>query len=59
MTLTGSLPAEKRDAVLPFLQGEFAKLGLASHAIGHVALLRQEDNNARFVVLRHAALRRP
>ncbi len=30
MTLTGSLPAEKREAVLPFLQGEFAKLGLAS-----------------------------
>jgi putative phosphonate metabolism protein len=57
MTLTGSLPAAKRDAVLPFLQGEFAKLGLASHAIGHVALLRQENSDARFVVLRHAALK--
>jgi putative phosphonate metabolism protein len=56
MTLTGSLPAEKRDAVLPFLQAEFAKLGLASLAIDHVALLRQENSDARFVVLRHAAL---
>ena len=32
MTLTGSLPAAKREAVLPFLQAEFAKLGLASHS---------------------------
>jgi putative phosphonate metabolism protein len=55
MTLTGSLPAEKRQAVLPFLQGEFARLGLASLAIDHVALLKQE-HGARFVVLRHAAL---
>src|SRR5687767_2649966 len=30
MTLTGSLPAEKRQVVLPFLQAEFAGLGLAS-----------------------------
>lgn len=57
MTLTGSLPAATRDAVLPFLQGEFARLGLASLAVGHVALLRQEGTEARFVVLRHAALR--
>jgi putative phosphonate metabolism protein len=57
MTLTNSLPADKRDAVLPFLQGEFAKLGLASLTIGHIALLRQESSDARFVVLRHAELR--
>lgn len=56
MTLTGSLPADKREAVLPFLQGEFGKLGLASVAIGHVALLRQQRTDAPFVVLRHAAL---
>jgi putative phosphonate metabolism protein len=57
MTLTGSLPVAKRDRVLPFLQAEFAKLGLAAHAIGHIALLRQDDGNARFVVLRHAAMK--
>ncbi|MDQ8726535.1 DUF1045 domain-containing protein [Bradyrhizobium sp. LHD-71] len=57
MTLTGSLPAEKRDAVLPFLQGEFAKLSLASVAIDHIALLQQETSSSRFVVIRHAALR--
>ena len=56
MTLTGSLPAEKRNAVLPFLQREFAKLGLTSLPISHIALLRQEPG-ARFVVIRHAALK--
>jgi putative phosphonate metabolism protein len=57
MTLTGSLPADKRDRVLPFLQGEFAKLGLASHPISHVALLRQDNSGAQFVIIRHAALK--
>lgn len=57
MTLTGSLPAARREVVLPFLQGEFAKLGLATLAVGHVALLRQDTSDARFVVVRHAALR--
>jgi putative phosphonate metabolism protein len=57
MTLTGSLPAAKREAVLPFLQAEFAKLGLTSHTIGHVAIFRQANSDARFTVLRQAALR--
>jgi putative phosphonate metabolism protein len=57
MTLTGSLPPETRDAVLPFLQTEFAKLGLMSVAIDHIALLRQETSSSRFIVIRHAALR--
>ena len=57
MTLTGSLPAAKREAVLSFLQDEFAKLGLASLTVSHLALFRQEQSNARFVVMRHAALR--
>lgn len=57
MTLTGSLPGDKRDAVLTFLQAEFAKLDLASLAVDHVGLLRQERSDARFVVLRHARLR--
>lgn len=57
MTLTGSLPGEKREAVLPFLQGEFARLGLASLMVGHVAIFRQASSDARFTVLRHAALR--
>jgi hypothetical protein len=57
MTLTGSLPAAKREAVLPFLQGAFAKLELASHSIGHIAIFRQASSDARFVVMRHAALR--
>ena len=57
MTLTGSLPAEKRQAVLPFLQGEFAKLGLATMSIGHVGIFRQAASDQRFVVLRHAPLR--
>lgn len=55
MTLTGSLPEQKREAVLPFLQEEFARLGLASLPIAHVALLRQAPG-ARFIVIRHAKL---
>ena len=57
MTLTGSLPAAKRETVLPFLQTEFARLGLTSHAIGDIAIFRQASSDARFVVMRHAALR--
>jgi putative phosphonate metabolism protein len=57
MTLTGSLPEERRAAVLPFLQAEFARLGLRSLAISHVALCRQERGDDRFVVLRHAPLK--
>jgi putative phosphonate metabolism protein len=57
MTLTGSLPAAEQDTVLTFLRHAFASLGLTSLAIGHVALLRQERSDARFAVLRHAALR--
>jgi hypothetical protein len=56
MTLTGSLPAAKREAVLPFLQAEFAKLGVASMEIGHAAIFKQPSSDQRFTVLRHAAL---
>lgn len=57
MTLTGSLPAEKREAVLRFLQGEFAKLGLKAVEIGHVAIFRQASGDQRLTVLRHAVLK--
>jgi putative phosphonate metabolism protein len=57
MTLTGSLPKEKREAVLPFLQSEFAELDLTSHAIGHIGLFRQDGSDARFVIVRHATLK--
>jgi putative phosphonate metabolism protein len=57
MTLTGSLPGAKREAVLPFLQAEFARLDLTSHTIGHVAIFRQASSEARFAVMRLAALR--
>jgi putative phosphonate metabolism protein len=56
MTLTGSLPAAKRESVLPFLQAEFAKLGLASTEIAHAAIFKQPSSDERFAVLRHAAL---
>jgi putative phosphonate metabolism protein len=57
MTLTGSLPAAQRETVLPFLQGAFAKLDVTSHSIGHIAIFRQANSDARFVVMRHAELR--
>ena len=56
MTLTGSLPAEKRATVLPFLQAEFAKLGLKSMTVGHVAIFHQASSDQRFTVRRHAGL---
>lgn len=57
MTLTGSLPAEKRATVLPFLQAEFAKLALVKAEIGHVAIFKQSNSDQRFTVLRHAKLK--
>lgn len=53
MTLTGSLPAERRDGVLEVLQKRFAALDLNSIAIEHLALLRQSDAASQFNVIGH------
>lgn len=57
MTLTGSLPAERRTAVLTILQARFAALDLASIAIDRVALFRQDDVTSGFTIIEHRPLR--
>lgn len=57
MTLTRSISDDaRRDAVLKILQRRFTALDLHTLAIRHVALLRQDDANSRFVVLSHQEL---
>jgi putative phosphonate metabolism protein len=56
LTLTGRLPAERQAAVLPFLRDRFAAVrGAGVVAIDAVALLRQDDAQARFRILTRAA----
>ncbi|MEH2512971.1 putative phosphonate metabolism protein [Nitrobacteraceae bacterium AZCC 1564] len=57
MTLTGSLPAERREGVLDVLQTRFACLDLSSIAIEHLALLRQSDVASQFTVIGHWPLK--
>ncbi|WP_424630000.1 DUF1045 domain-containing protein [Bradyrhizobium sp. SYSU BS000235] len=59
MTLTGSLPAERRDGVLEALQKRFAAIELSSIAVEHLALLRQNDAASQFTVIEHWPLKRP
>lgn len=53
MTLTGSLPADRRSEVLNTLQKRFAALGLQSMAIDRLALLRQSDATSNFTIISH------
>lgn len=57
MTLTGSLPSERRESVLDVLQKRFAAIDLNSVAIEHVALLRQSDSASQFSVIGHWPLK--
>jgi putative phosphonate metabolism protein len=58
MTLTGPLAPERRDSALALLQGAFTReCGESAIAVDRVALLRQDDPQARFRVLAHAGLR--
>jgi putative phosphonate metabolism protein len=52
LTLTGRLPAERQATVLPFLREQFAAArGPGAVQIDHIALLRQENTEARFRIL--------
>jgi Protein of unknown function (DUF1045) len=57
LTLTGRLDADRQAAVLPFLRNRFAA-AYGSHLlpVDRLALLRQDWPDARFVVIRHAAI---
>lgn len=51
MTLTGSLPAERRTELLDVLQKRFAALDLQSASIDRLALLRQSDVTSNFTIV--------
>ena len=57
MTLTGRLPAERRDAVVAVLRNRFAAIGLDTLAIDRLALFRQDDTSSRFGIIGHWPLR--
>ncbi len=52
MTLTGRLPAQRREAVLAILRQRFAALDINSLAIDRLALFRQSDADSRFGIVR-------
>jgi hypothetical protein len=57
MTLTGPLPAERRNQILALLQARFgATVGDARQSVAQIALLRQDAPSARFRVVCTAVL---
>jgi hypothetical protein len=51
MTLTGRLPAERREQVVAMLRERFVATGIGRLAIDAIALCRQETANSRFRVI--------
>lgn len=58
MTLSGSLPDDKREPAQALLQSQFATLALSALTIDSLTLLRQEGSKARFVVMKQAPFTR-
>ena len=57
LTLTGRLDGDRQAAVLSFLRDRFAAAyGSRLLPVDRIALLRQDRPDARFVVIRHAAI---
>jgi putative phosphonate metabolism protein len=52
MTLTGRLPAERREAVLNILRQRFAALDINSLTVDRLALFRQSDADSQFRIVR-------
>jgi putative phosphonate metabolism protein len=57
MTLTGRVPAERRDVIVALLRERFAALNLRTLAIDRIGVFRQDDAGARFKVLAHFGLK--
>jgi len=58
MTLTGRLPAERRETVLAILRQRFAALNMNSIAVDRLALFKQSDPGSQFRILQHYNLTR-
>ncbi len=56
LTLTGRLPTEQQAIVLSALRERFSALSCSAIGIDRIALLRQDRPDARFTVLRDAAI---
>jgi putative phosphonate metabolism protein len=52
MTLTGRLPAERRESVLAILRQRFSDLPIVTLAVDRFALFRQDSSAARFRIVR-------
>jgi putative phosphonate metabolism protein len=57
MTLTGRLPAERREGVVEMLRKRFAAISLDALAVDRIALFRQDDAASRFRIVGHWPLR--
>jgi putative phosphonate metabolism protein len=57
MTLTGRLPAERREPVLAMLRSRFSATGLATLTIDAIVLCRQETPESRFRIIDRWKLR--
>jgi putative phosphonate metabolism protein len=51
MTLTGRLPAERRDNLVAMLRNRFAAIDLETLEIDRIALFRQDDATSRFRII--------
>jgi putative phosphonate metabolism protein len=56
MTLTGRVPAERRNQLVALLRERFAALDLRVLAVDRIAVFRQDDAGSRFRVLAHFGL---
>jgi putative phosphonate metabolism protein len=59
MTLTGRVPAERREQLVALLRQRFAALDLRTLAIDRIAVFRQNDAGSRFRVLEQFGLVSP
>jgi putative phosphonate metabolism protein len=57
MTLTGRVPAVRREQIVAMLRERFARLELRTLAVDRIAVFRQDDADSRFRVLAHFGLR--
>ena len=58
MTLTGRLAAERREPILTMLRNSFSTVGLKTLAIDRIAVLRQENAESRFRIVKDWQLRK-
>jgi putative phosphonate metabolism protein len=57
MTLTGRLPAKRRETIVAMLRERFAALKMTALSIDRIALFRQASPSARFEIIGHWPLR--